>query len=84
MPSHSSRHLQRHFFFPKFSLEYTFGSSNTKLKLLVTLTIIFLFGFGPQTPMVWMKLMNRDLPEFGFEFEKMGKFNPETATAGAL
>ena len=34
--------------------------------------------------MVLMKLMNRDLPEIGFEFEKMGRFNPETATAGAL
>ena len=29
LPSHSSRYLQRHFLFRKFSLEYTFDSSNT-------------------------------------------------------
>ena len=28
--------------------------------------------------------MNRDLPELGFEFEKLGKYNLETPTAGAL
>ena len=28
--------------------------------------------------------MKRDLPEFGFEFEKMERFNPEAATGGAL
>ena len=31
-----------------------------------------------------MKLMNKDLPELGFEFEKLERFNLETATAGAL
>ena len=44
-------HLQGHFFFCKLSLEYAFGSSNTRLKLLVILVIILLFGFGPQGPM---------------------------------
>ena len=48
LPSHFSRHLQGHFFFRKLSLKYAFGSSNTKLKLLVILVIILLFGFGPQ------------------------------------
>ena len=51
LPSHFSRHLQGHFFCRKLSLKYAFGSSNTKLKLLVILVIILLFGFGPQGPM---------------------------------
>ena len=28
--------------------------------------------------------MNRDLPQFGLEFEKMERFNPEAATGAAL
>ena len=28
--------------------------------------------------------MNRDLPQLGFEFEKLERFNLETATGGAL
>ena len=52
LPSHFSRHLQGHFCFRKLSMEYAFGSSNTKLKPLVILVIILLFGFGPQGP-VW-------------------------------
>ena len=28
--------------------------------------------------------MNRDLPEFGFGFDKTERFNPEAATEGAL
>ena len=51
LPSHFSGHLQGIFFFRKLSLEYAFGSSNTKLKLLVILVIILLFGFEPQDPM---------------------------------
>ena len=51
LSSHFIRHLQEHFFFRKLSWEYAFGSSNTKLKLLVILVIILLFGFGPQGPM---------------------------------
>ena len=51
MSSHFSRHLQGHFFFLKLSLEYAFRSSNKKVKLLVILVIILLFGFGPQGPM---------------------------------
>ena len=31
-----------------------------------------------------MKLMNRGLPESGFEFEKLERFSLETATGGAL
>ena len=58
MPSHLSRHLQRHFFLPKLLLEYVFYSSNTMLKLLVILLIILLFSFGSQKPMGLMKLMN--------------------------
>ena len=84
VPSHSSNHLQGHFFFLKFSLEYAFDSSNTMLKVLVILFIILLFGFGPQGPMGLMQLVNRDLQEFGFKFEKMEIFNPEAATGGAL
>ena len=42
LPSHFTRHLQGHFFFRKLSLKYAFGSSNTKLKLLVILV-----GFPP-------------------------------------
>ena len=61
LPSHSSRHLQRRFVFCKSSLEYAFDNSNTMLKLLVILFIILLFGFGPQSPMGLMYLMNRDL-----------------------
>ena len=38
-------HLQGHFFLLKLSLEYAFGGSNTKLKLLILLVIILLFGF---------------------------------------
>ena len=64
-------------------MEYTFGNSNTKLKLLIIL-IFLLFGFGPQDPMILMYLMNRDMPEWGFEFEKLEKLNIETATGGAL
>ena len=51
LPSHFSGHLQELFFFHKLSLEYAFDSSNTKLKLLVILAILLLFGFGPQVPM---------------------------------
>ena len=39
LPSHFSGHLQGIFFFRKLSLEYAFGSSNTKLKLLIVLVI---------------------------------------------
>ena len=84
LSSHFSRHLQGHFFFRKLSLKYAFGSSNTKLKLLVILVIILLFGCGPQGPIGLMQLMNRDLPELGFEFEKLKRFNLEIATGGAL
>ena len=84
LPPHFSSHLQRHFFFRKFSLEYTLGSSNTKLKLLVILVIIFLFSRGPQGPIGLMQLMNSDLPELGFEFEKLKRFTLEIATGGAL
>ena len=35
----------------KFPLKYAFDSSNTKLKWLVILVIILIFGFGPQGPM---------------------------------
>ena len=59
LPSPFSRHLQGHFFFRKLSMEYAFGSSNTKLKPLVILVIILLFGFGPQGPVWSMYLMNR-------------------------
>ena len=38
-------HLQGHFFLLKLSLEYAVGGSNTKLKLLILLVIILLFGF---------------------------------------
>ena len=69
MPSHFTRHLQGHIFFRKLPLEYAFGSSNTKLKLLIILVIILLFCFGPQ---------------LGFEFEKWERFNLETAIVGAL
>ena len=31
-------------------MEYAFGGSNTKLKPLVILVIILLFGFEPQDP----------------------------------
>ena len=65
-------------------MEYAFGSSNTMLKQLVILFIILLFGFGSQGPMRLMYLVNRDLQEFGFEFEKMERFNTEAATRGAL
>ena len=51
LPSNFSRHLQGHSLFRKFSLEYTFGSSDTKHKLLVLFLIISLFGSGPQGPM---------------------------------
>ena len=54
LPSHSSSHLQGHFSFRKFFLEYPFDSSNAMLKLLVILFIILLFGLGPQSS---MKLM---------------------------
>ena len=84
LPPHFSSHLQRHFFFCKFCLKYTLGSSNTKLKLLVILVIILLFGCGPQGPIGLMQLMNRDLPELGFEFEKLKRFTLEIATGGAL
>ena len=83
LSSHFSRHLQGHFFFRNLSLEYAFGSSNTKLKLLVIL-VILLFGLGPQSPIGLMYLMNRDLLELGFEFEKLERFNVETATGKAL
>ena len=43
LPSHFSRHLQGHFFCRKLSLKYAFGSSNTKLKLLFILVIIFYY-----------------------------------------
>ena len=76
--------MQRHFFFRKFCLKYTLGSSNTKLKLLVILVIIFLFSRGPQGPIGLMQLMNSDLPELGFEFEKLKRFTLEIATGGAL
>ena len=65
-------------------MEYTLGSSNTKLKLLVILVIIFLFSRGPQGPIGLMQLMNSDLPELGFEFEKLKRFTLEIATGGAL
>ena len=42
------------------------------------------FVFGPQGPMGLMQLVNRDLLELGFEFEKLERFNLETATGGAL
>ena len=64
-------------------MEYAFGSSNTKLKLLVIL-VILLFGLGPQSPVGLMYLMNRDLLELGFEFKKLERFNVETATGKAL
>ena len=51
LPSHFIRHFQGHIFFRKWSLEYAFGSSNTKLKILVIHVIISLFGVGPQGPM---------------------------------
>ena len=70
--------------FRKLSLEHAFGSSNTKLKLLVILVIILLIDFGPQIPMGLMYLMNMDLPELGFEYEKLEKFNLETTTGGTL
>ena len=82
-PSHFNRYLQVHFFSRNLSLEYAFGSSNTKLKLLVIL-VILLFGLGPQSPIGLMYLMNRDLLELGFEFEKLERFNVETATGKAL
>ena len=47
------------------------------------LLFFLLFGFGPQGPMGLMQLMNRDLLELGFEFEKLERFNLETATGGA-
>ena len=84
LPSHFSRHLQLHFFFRELSLEYAFSSSHTKLKLLVILVIILLFGFEPLGPIGLMWLMNRDLPELGFEFERLERFNRETATVGVL
>ena len=84
LPSHFSNYLQGHFFCRKLSLEYAFGSSNTKLKLLVILVTILLFGFGPQDPMGLMYLVNRDVPELGFEFEKLERFYRESATGGAL
>ena len=40
------------------------------LKLLAIFFIILLIGFGPQSPMKLMYLMNKNLPRFGFEFEK--------------
>ena len=39
---------------------------------------ISLFGFGPPSQMRLMYSMNRDLPQFGFEFEKIKRFNPES------
>ena len=39
-------------------------------KLLVILFINLLFGFRPIGSMGLMQLMNRDLPELEFEFEK--------------
>ena len=51
---------------------------------MIILVMILLFGFGPQDPMGLMYLMNRDLPELGFEFEKLERFNRESATGGAL
>ena len=83
MPTHFNRYLQVYFFSRNLSLEYAFGSSNRKFKLLVILVIILLFGFGPQGPMGFMQLMNRDQPELGFEFEILETFNLETATGGA-
>ena len=82
--SHPSRHLQEHFFFRKFSLEFFFDSSNTMFKLLVIRFIIILFGFGPQSPMGLMQLMNRGLPQLRFEFEKIERFNPEASNVSAL
>ena len=81
LPSHFIRRLQGHFFFRKLSWEYAFGSSSTKLKLLVILAIILLFGFGPQDPMGLM--FRRVLPQLGFEFEILERFNLETATGSA-
>ena len=46
--------------------------------------MILLFGFGPQDPMGLMYLVNRDVPELGFEFEKLERFYRESATGGAL
>ena len=84
LPSHFSKHLQGHFFFRKLYLKYAFGSSNTKLKLLVILVLILLFGFGHQGPVGLMYLMNTDMPELGFEFEKLERFNRERATGASL
>ena len=39
---------------------------------------ISLFDLGPQSPVRLMYSMNRDLPQFGFEFEKIKRFNPES------
>ena len=38
------------FFFRKLSLEYAFGSSSTKLKLLVILVIFFIIWFWTSRP----------------------------------
>ena len=53
-------------------------------KLLVIRFIIILFGFGPQSPMGLMQLMNRGLPQLRFEFEKIERFNPEASNVSAL
>ena len=52
------------------------------LKLLAMLPIILLFGFGPQSPMRLMQLINRILPKFRFEFQIIERFHPETANEG--
>ena len=54
------------------------------LKLLAMLPIILLFGFGPQSPMRLMQLINRILPQFRFEFQIIERFHPETANEGVL
>ena len=84
LPSHFIRHLQGHFFFRKLSLKYAFGSSDTKLKLLVILVTILSFGFGLQGLMGLMYLMNGDLAELGFQLQKLERFNLEIATRVTL
>ena len=51
---------------------------------LYLLLFFLLYHFGPQGPIGLMQLMNMDLLELGFEFEKLERFNLETATGGAL
>lgn len=48
-------------------------SANTMLKLMVIVFIIALFGSGHQKPIRLMQQMNRNLPQFGVESEKIEK-----------